>query len=172
MILYAATGAKYNWYVYSSFLAMPVLTVALLHAAPTGAKAVRISCLTALCAALCFLTAQNMQAISRISFGHSGQAFLQECLDRDLDAGTHAYIQYSEADHTGGKRTEWMQAEMLTALLYGDVECLDGGAEAFEADEDSAVLFLYKLGNEDVIEQLNWEYMLRQDNGRLAAYDN
>ena len=91
---------------------------------------------------------------------------MRDQLDRDADSQVHAYIQYNE-----NQQTTWMQASMLTALMYGDVVCMDGGVEAFLNDEESAILFIAKEANQEEIDQLLEMEPVRGENYYLIAFD-
>ncbi len=77
----------------------------------------------------------------------SFQTALLEALDRDVDSGTHAYIEYAVEDRT---LTTWTQNDLLCAQMQGDVLGLNGGAAAFAQDEEPALLIIDKrlAGNE------------------------
>ena len=64
-----------------------------------------------------------------------------------------------------------MQGDMLTALFSGDVVCLNGGADAYLADEDGAILYVCRKNNEDVIESLQAEESVRSENYYVVAFE-
>ena len=173
VILYTVVNVKYRWYIYSDLTALPMLTVLLLSIAARGRPRGRLASAMAalfLCVSSGFLitlTVQNIEAVSQTSFYHTVQGFIRENLNRGDDALRHAYIQYNE-----GARTQWMQADMLTALYSGDVICLDGGAEAFMADGESAVVFLCKEQNPDALAQLMENEPMRNENHILAVFEH
>ena len=83
-------------------------------------------------------TSQNLTTVLTRDDKGSMQATLAEALDRETDSGRPVYIQYSSG------QTEWMQNDMLRALLSGDVLCRNGGMEAFEEEWESALLVIDK----------------------------
>ncbi len=173
--LYSLTGAKFSWYVYSGLMSMPVLTALLLSSAYSGGAWKSGLCVLTGVAVVCFglFAIQNAFKITPISFSHTTQEFLRESLDRDIDAEKHAYIQYAAAEGENGRpKTEWMQADVLTALYCGDVVCKDGGIEAFRKDEEYAILFVVRQGNEDSVNPLLEEYPVRNEGYYLLAFDN
>jgi len=99
-------------------------------------------------------------------FDQTVQLFISKDLDRDFDEGVHAYIQYNE-----NRQTVWMQGALLTAYYYGDVVCMDGGVEAYKADEESAILFVCKENNLDVITELQESEIVRDENYYLIAFE-
>ena len=166
--LYCIANAKYRWYIYSSLYAVPVLAGVLLTAAvrAQGWRKPLVASLTV--AALCFsvFATQNAIKVMNPETHHAVQEFLRDQLDRDADSQVHAYIQYNE-----NQQTTWMQASMLTALMYGDVVCMDGGVEAFLNDEESAILFIAKEANQEEIDQLLEMEPVRGENYYLIAFD-
>ncbi|HNW87362.1 MAG TPA: glycosyltransferase family 39 protein [Candidatus Limiplasma sp.] len=168
-VFYTLMNVKYNWYVYSILMALPLLTAvlffAMLRAAPANKAVWGIVGVGFVIFVL--FTAQNVIHVSQVRFNNTVQAFLQQNLDRDSDSGRHAYIQYNE-----NGQTAWMQADMLTALYYGDVTCMDGGVEAFMNDKDSAVLFVGKEDNAEAIAALQEQEIVRNEDYYLIAFDN
>ena len=168
-VFYTLMNVKYNWYVYSVLMGLPLLTAILFFAMLRAAGHQKIvwACIGVSFAIFGVFTVQNVIKISQVRFDNTVQGFLKENLDRESDSGRHAYIQYNENRQTG-----WMQADMLTALLYGDVECLDGGVETFLNDDDSAVLFIGKNNNTEEIGMLQEQEILRNEDYYMAAFDN
>ena len=167
--LYSIANAKYRWYIYSCLFALPALTSALLAAAlkVRGWQKPLMATVGVAVVCLGLFTAQNVVAIASTTFHHMVQDFLRQNLERDIDGGRHAYIQYNES-----QRTQWMPADMLTALMYGDVVCMDGGMDAFLQDEDSAILFMCKEANGEEIYQVLEIEPVRNENYYMIAFDN
>ena len=168
VLLYTLFNAKFRWYVYSFVYAAPALTAVLLGSAcgVRGWQKPLAALLTA--TVLCFgvLTAQNLHTVSHPETVQTVHAFLRDQLDRDMDAGRHAYIQYNE-----NHQTSWMQAGLLTALLYGDVLPLDGGADAYLADEEPALLFIARANNQSTIDCLYETEIVRDETDKMTAFE-
>ena len=165
---YIASNVRYTWYVYSVFLALPMLAC-ILCASAWRAKRLRGVLVGGLCvtlACLAVFAGQNVAQVAGTRFEGTVQTFLRENLDRELDEGRHAYIQYNE-----DQRAEWMPADMLTALYCGDTICLDGGVEAFEADDESAILFVTKEQNGDAVQRLQEQEVVRNEDYYLIAFE-
>lgn len=81
---------------------------------------------------------RNVQQVATPQEWGTYQEFIAESLDRDVDSGVHMYIQYDSGLST------WSQADVLRAELSGDTLCIHGGIEAFEEDEEDALLILNK----------------------------
>lgn len=166
--LYSLANVKFRWYIYSAFFALPALTAVALSAAFPCGRYKRSLTVASVTAALCLavLATLNVGTVSQIRFHHMVQSFIRTQLERDLDGGRHVYIQYNE-----NSRNVWMQADMLTALLYGDAVCLDGGTEAFLADEESALLLITKEANMEEINELYEIQPVRDENYYVAAFE-
>lgn len=166
---YTITDVKFSWYVYSLLAAVPALTVVLVSIVMQDAPFRRLFtvalCLAIACSAI--FTAQNVQTVSSYRFRHVIQGCLQVYLNRDTDQGRHTYIQYYETD-----RLDWMPADMLTALLYGDVVCKDGGLDAFLADEEGGLLFVVRYNNGDAIDTLRKTMSVRGENEYIVVFDS
>ncbi len=173
IVFYTVTKTKFIWYVYSGFAAICVLTAILVHAviASGHLKGIRTAVLALAFAAMCVFGWQNVQRISTITQEDTYQLVMQEMLDRDMDEGTHIYIQYNAEVQNVWNPMEWMQADRLTAMLYGDTVCMDGGVEAFLADEDYAILVIGQSGNQDWINTLYEECYFRTEEGSVMIVD-
>ncbi len=97
--------------------------------------AIRYAGLAAFCVAVVLMVAGNVNYAMHREGQNSFQTALTDMFDRDFDSGLHVYIQ-KEND------SDWSQADMLCSLLSGDVLCLNGGLEAFENDEEPAVVVI------------------------------
>ena len=110
-------------------------------------REIRAAFCALLIAGIAWQTTLNFKAVIARDDKGSMQATIAGALDRDINSETHVYIQYNNG------RTRWMQNDMLRALLSGDVICLDGGAEAFEEDDESALLIIDREGmDEELLE--------------------
>ena len=169
ILLYSLANVKYRWYIYSALMAFPTLTVILMASLIQlgGWKRVLQTVGILATAGLMTLAVMDVVNIAQTTFHHVIQGFIRSNLERDYDSGKHAYIVYNEK-----QRSQWMQADMLTALMYGDVVCMDGGEEAFLADEDSAVLFVCKESNMEDVQELMEQEPVRNEDYYMVAFDN
>ena len=169
IVFYTAADVKFSWYVYSLLAAIPALTVVLvsivMREAPFRKLFTVALCLVMACSVV--FTAQNIQTVSSYRFHSVIQNCLRVYLHRDADQNRHTYIQYYEADSL-----PWMPADMLTALLYGDVVCQDGGLDAFLADEEGGLLFVVRYNNEAAIDTLRKTVTVRGENEYMVVFDN
>ena len=170
---YTLMNVEFVWYVYSGFAALSVLTGIMVHAVLQAEKwkALRTAMLVAAFAVMCLFGWQEVERISNITMSDTYQIVMQENLDRDMDEGAHMYIQYNAEVAEVWNVTEWMQADRLTALMYGDVVCMDGGVEAFLADEEYAILLIGQSGNQELINQLYETCYFRTDEGYVYVVD-
>lgn len=172
ILTYAASGTHYKWYVYSGFMAVPALTGVMVWAALQGGGKKLVPCALIAAAAIPLLIFgwQNIAYVSQITFDHPYQETLREYLNREMDSGMHMYIQYNEPGD-GGQLTTWQQGDMLAALYSGDVICLDGGADAFDADEEPALLVIGRDENMERINELAGMYIPRNEEGYIYMYE-
>lgn len=170
---YTLMNVEFVWYVYSGFAALSVLTGIMTHAllqAEKG-KAVRVAMMAAAFAVMCLFGWQEAERISDITMSDTYQIVMQENLDRDMDEGAHMYVQYNAEVASVWPVTQWMQADMLTALMYGDVVCMDGGAKAFLEDEEYAILLIGQEGNQELINTLYEECYFRTEEDTVMVID-
>ena len=151
VLLYSLLGVKFCWYLYSVTMALPALTCILFFAAVRSGFGKRIitAAMCVFAALLIALSTVNILNVATIEFDQTFQAFIAASLDRDLDGGKHAYIIYAENGYT-----DWMPGDMLTAQLYGDLTCRNGGLAAFEEDGADSLLFIARTNNEELIAEL------------------
>lgn len=168
ILFYTIADVKFRWYVYSGLIALPVVTCILVFTVLKSGvcKKTIITMLIVFTIALLVMTVINVVYIATIEFQHTMQAFIQESLDRDLDEGKHAYILYAENEYT-----DWMPADLLTAQYYGDLTCIDGGLEAFLADDENSLLFIARTNNEELIEELMGEEIIFYENYYCVAFE-
>lgn len=170
---YTLMNVEFVWYVYSGFAALSVLTGIMVHALLQSEKwkAIRVAMLAVAFAVMCLFGWQEAERISNITMSDTYQMVIQENLDRDMDEGAHIYIHYNAEVAEVQPVTQWMQADMLAALLYGDCICMEGGAEAFLEDEEYAILIIGQSGNQDLINQLYEECYFRTDESAVMIVD-
>lgn len=170
---YTLMKVEFVWYVYSGFAALSVLTGIMVHALLQAEKwkVIRTAALVAAFAVMCLFGWQEVERISGITQTDTYQIVMQENLDRDMDEGAHMYIQYNAEVAEVWDVTEWMQADRLTALLYGDGICMDGGVEAFLEDEEYSILVIGQSGNQELINELYELCYFRTDEGTMLIVD-
>ena len=147
-VFYGSQTVMY-WYTMTILFALPIaagIAGAFLLKGPKG-RFLKAACCAALMVGAAFQVSANLQAVQNLRPGTYQETFW-EMLDRDLHSGKHAYIQYNEGDDRWTDVTAWPAHDMLCAQMAGDVICLNGGAEAFEQDEEEAFLIVDK-GNFD-----------------------
>ncbi|MDD3335798.1 MAG: glycosyltransferase family 39 protein [Eubacteriales bacterium] len=172
IVVYSLTGTRFKWYVYSGFMAVPALTAVMVHGALREGKQ-RLAALAVIgvCAIVLAVIGGGLIADAQhTTFEHTYQEALRENLDRDNDSGVHMYIQYNE-EKDGEKLTTWQPGDMLEALLDGDVVCMDGGAEAFEEDEEYALLLIGRQENLAEVDMLMGMYMTRSEEGSVYLFE-
>jgi len=108
-------------------------------------RGLKLACCAVLAVGVAVQVNANIQQVQNLRPGTFQEA-LWEKLDRDMDSGKHAYIQYAEGNPLWPEHTAWPAHDMLCAQMAGDVICLNGGAEAFEQDEEDAILIADKNG--------------------------
>ncbi len=168
ILLYTVAGVKFRWYVYSGLYALPALTCILAFTVAKAGVLRRTAAVAGsiFCAALITFSVFNVITISNIHFDHTVQDFIRQSLDRDIDEGKHAYILYAENAYSN-----WMPGDMLTAQMYGDLICIDGGLEGFEADDEDSLLFIARTYNEDLIEELMSQEIIFYENYYCVAFE-
>jgi len=167
-LLYALMNVKFCWYVYSVLYAVPVLTCVLMFTVIQSGvfkNTIRVS-LGIFVALMVAISTLNVINIAHIQFDHTVQGFIRESLDRDLDSEKHAYILYAENGYSN-----WMPGDVLTAEFYGDLNCIDGGLDAFLADDENSLLFIARTNNEALIENLMAEEIIFYENYYCVAFE-
>lgn len=166
--MYTLVNVKFGWYVYSSFLAVPTLTCVLVSTVVrSGAlKGVMLVSVGIGCAVLIATSVLNVVNIANTTSDHTVQEFIVESLDRDIDEGKHAYIRYAEDAYS-----TWMPGDVLTAEMYGDLICIDGGLEAFLADDEHSLLFIARTNNGELIEELMSQEIIFYENYYCVAFE-
>jgi len=82
-----------------------------------------------------FGVGKNLVTIQKLP-SSSYQNAVKDMLDRDMNSDMHVYIQFTP------EKSTWTKDMLLVAELAGDVICIDGGIEAFEQDEEYAILII------------------------------
>lgn len=172
IVMYSAMRTQYLWYTFSMFAALPVLAGAAVSWA-LNARLRRLWVGLGACAVAAALVVTVWPLVQRLTYMDDTQSYhelMAEWLDRDIDGGTHMYIQYNETKNDEPK-TKWMPSDLLAAELLGDGVCLDGGADTFEADEEIALLIIARDQNMERINELMGDYSTREDTGYIYIFE-
>ncbi len=165
---------KLDWYVFSSLYGSALLAgimVQTLFDNQTRLWA-RIAAVAAVAALFVFGTVTSYQDIAKIQSSESYRDVMAEVLDRDYDVGTHVYVQYSEQTEDGDFITEWTPTDYLYAKLYGGVDCLPGGVDAFLQDDEYALLLIGRADQENAVENLYIESNCVLDDYYVCVFSN
>ena len=140
VIVFSFSSFKLHHYIFTSMTGMAVAAGWTASFLWQGARRGLLLTLTLVCAAglLVQQMVSNVQMIRSESDWGSYQEALVDMLDRDIDSGVTVYIQYNDS------RSTWSQAHVLCAEMAGDVICKNGGVEAFEQEEEDALLVVDK----------------------------
>ena len=176
LVLYSLCVSKLQWYIY---VCLPPLAVGFGMALGklargglrSGWKALpRLACLAAAVVLMVSLSLKNWENVSAAGNEDRYQRLIWEMFDREMDAGTRVYVQYeSENNYYAVDYRSWVQDDELTAMLAGDLVCMDGGVEAFCQEEESAYLICHEIG-------MDWdilgEYPLIYQDGPIMLIEN
>lgn len=174
VVLYSLCVSKLRWYVY---VCAPALAVGFgmscsRLASPRAGKglAARAACVAAACAALLYFAVGNGQTVSDQTMDDRYQRLLTEYFDRETDPGARIYVQYeSENNYYAVDYRSWVQDDQLCAMFAGDLQCVNGGIEAFCEEEEHAYLICHDVG-------MDWnilgEYPLLYEDGPLMLVEN
>ena len=176
LVLYSLCVSKLQWYIY---VCLPPLAVGFGMALGklargglrSGWKALpRLACLAAAVVMMVSLGLKNWENVSTCGNEDRYQRLIWEMFDREMDAGTRIYVQYeSENNYYAVDYRSWVQDDELTAMLAGDLVCMDGGIEAFCQEEESAYLICHEIG-------MDWdilgEYPLIYQDGPIMLIEN
>lgn len=167
LLCFSLVSTKLMWYVYPCIVPLCLLAATFLGdflKAPRLPAGLLLVCLALTGAGTCSFVWNNYADNVRGARSNDLQTFVIEQFDREgpLSGGTvylDAYDPFLYAN-----TTEWEQNMRLLAMMEGDMDCQDGGAEAFLADEDGCLLILSIPFLENYPE-LN-EYEILADNGQ------
>lgn len=176
LLLYTLCVSKLSWYIFVSLPALAVgfglagrkLARGVLQA---GWKAVpRVGCLLAAAAVMAFMAVTNWENVRASGNSDRYQRLLWEMFDRELDPGTRIYVQYeSENNYYAVDYRSWVQDDELTAMLAGDLVCVNGGIEAFCQEQERAYLICHDVG-------MDWdilgEYPVLYEDGPIMLLEN
>lgn len=172
-LLLSFTEKKLDWYVFSSLYGAALLTGIMVQALQQNHAGVwaRAAAITAVAALFLYGAGSSFMEINKLEYNEPYRQAMEDALDRDVDSGLHAYVQYSERQD-GAFITAWTATDYLYAELYGDVDCLPGGADAFLADGDPAILFIGKPGQTAEIEALYLDSICLADEASVCVFSN
>lgn len=161
ILLFTLCVSKLKWYIFSCVPAFgAALGVICQHLARGlgqkgggwrggAARLTRLACVLICVGLLGYWTAGNLRYVSAVKPNDQYNQLMQSFFLRERDSGMHAYIQYeSENPYAEADYREWMQGEVLAAMLAGDVICKDGGTAAFVNDPEPAYLIAHEVGRE------------------------
>lgn len=145
LLLFSLVSTKLMWYVYPCIIPLCLLAAIFLSHFLTSEKApalLSLACLFLTGATTLLFTYQNYLDNVRGAHSNALQTFVIEQFDRQspLTASTiylDAYDPFLYAN-----TTTWEQNMRLLAMLEGDLNCQDGGIEAFLQSEDPCLLIL------------------------------
>ena len=172
-IMLSIIEKKLDWYVFSSYYGAAMLAGIMVQALyrNRAKQWVRIIAVTAVAALFLYGTVSSYRDIENIESNESYRAMMADTLNREVDTGMHAYVQYSEqAD--GEFLTEWTPTDYLYAKLYGGVDCLPGGVDAFIQDSEPAVIFIGRQDQTQAIEELYMESICLVDDYYVCVFSN
>ena len=172
LLLYSACVSKLAWYI---FVSLPALAIALGWVAKKLTAPGKFFALRWVAALVCFVMlitmgVGNWNEVSATENQDSYQLMIEDYFDRDVDAGTKLYVQYEyENSYATTNYRVWVQDDLLYALLKGDLQCMNGGIEAFLEEEDHAYLLCHDVG-------MDWEilaeYPIVSEDGFLMLIEN
>lgn len=172
-VLLSFIEKKLDWYVFSSYYGAALLAGIMVQALCRNhlVRWARIAAVAAVAALLLYGTVSSYLDIAKIRSDENYRAMMAEVLNREVDSGLHAYVQYSE-QRDGEFITQWTPTDYLYAKLYGGVDCLPGGADAFIQDSEPAVIFIGRLDQGREIEELYLESICLIDDYYVCVFSN
>ncbi|MCC8161866.1 MAG: glycosyltransferase family 39 protein [Lachnospiraceae bacterium] len=164
---FSLVSTKLMWYVYPCIVPLCMLAAIFLAHFFTSVKApggLLLAAALLFGAGSVFFVWENYTDNVRGARSNDLQTFVIEQFDRDSAlAGSTVYLDAYDP-FLYANTTEWEQNMRLLALLEGDLDCADGGADAFFASEDDALLILSVPFLADYPELENYEVLA--DNGQ------
>ena len=173
VILYSLCVSKLEWYVFACFAPLSILFgMACGGLARAGRGRVwRSIGLAAAVGVMAWLGSVNAIEVSQTVNTDTYQRLMASYFDRDLYAGARCYIEYeAENDYAQVDTGTWVQDEVLCAQLVGDLDCRDGGLDAYFNETSRAFLLIHKssLGDWAIMDQA---YMVAEE-GQLMLLQN
>lgn len=172
LVLYSACVSKLAWYI---FVSLPALAIALGWAmqklcCPGKARVLRSAVAVACCCVLLFMGWGNWQTVTASANLDRYQTMILDYFDREVDSGTKIYVQYETVNsYYPTDYRSWVQDDRLFCQLYGDLQCMNGGIEAFLEEEDHAYLICHDIG-------MDWDllidYPIVSEDGPLMMLEN
>lgn len=170
---FSLISTKLMWYVYPCTVPLCLLAAVFLaeflraFRIPTGILGVSF---LAVLGGSAFFVWNNYLDNVRGAHSNALQTFIMEQFSReDALAGAAVYLDAYDP-FLYANTSQWEQNNLLLAMLEGDLQCRDGGAEAFLADEEDCLLILSIPFLEDHPALL--EYQILADNGQYLLLSN
>lgn len=145
LICFSAVSTKLMWYVYPCIIPLCLLAALFLGnflKVPKTPAAFLWTALILTGGGTCFFVWNNYADNVRGARSNDLQTFVMEQFDREnVLAGSPVYLDAYDP-FLYANTTKWEQNMRLLAMLEGDLNCLDGGAEAFLSSEEDCLLIL------------------------------
>ena len=150
--LFFFVKTKLLWYIYPANVALIALSAVMfeeLMKAPKARMINRVLCAALVCTML-FGIASNINVMQKTKNQDSLQVFINRSIDRNSDySGQDCYIDSGD----------WAQDHVLAAELAGDLKCIDGGMELFQAEQTSALFIVTDRTTFDLAQHPDWEVL-------------
>lgn len=175
LFFFSICVSKLDWYI---FPCLPALAVGLgmvlgrlLHSLKGSACIPRIACAVIAFGLMGYWTSVNWNYVSAEPNQNRYQLIMTEYFDREYDSGERIYIQYESQNKysTSNDYRVWVQDDVLTAQLCGDLVCLDGGIDAFLEEEEHAYLICHDVGMDWTLLE---EYPILSEEGPVMLLEN
>lgn len=177
VLFYSLCASMLRWYVFVCFpavaIALGILVGKWITHLPKNGKMRALRLVSVACCAVILLglTGLNLHHVSSLYCNDLYDKLIFSIFNPERDSGKHMYITYeaensyrSNIDHT-----ICLRDEVLSAMLAGDMICIDGGAKAFAADPEPAYLIAHEVGLE---EDLLQDFTLAMTWPPLRVYKN
>ena len=145
LLLFSLVSTKLMWYVYPCIIPLCLLAAIFLSYFFTSVKApavLSLLCLLTVGATTLSFTYQNYLDNVRGARSNDLQTFVIEQFDRqDEKAGATIYLDAYDP-FLYANTTTWEQNIRLLAMMEGNLDCRDGGIEAFLSNDSTCLLIL------------------------------
>lgn len=150
--LFFFVKTKLLWYIYPANIALIALSAVMfeeLLKAPKARMINRVLCVALVCTML-FGIVSNINVMQKTKNQDGLQVFINRSIDRNSDfSGQDCYIDSGD----------WSQDHVLAAELAGDLKCIDGGMELFQAAQTSALFIVTDRTTFDLAQHPDWEVL-------------
>ncbi len=176
LVLYSVCVSKLQWYIYVSLPALAVGFGLCCRMLCSGLRRVdvcsvlRAVVLAAMLVVVGVRGVQIWEGVRTMGSSDRYQRLIWENFDRETDPGALIYVQYeSENNYYEVDYRSWVMDDKLTALLAGDLVCVNGGIDAFIEEEEHAYLICHYVGMEwDIL----GEYPVVYQDGPIMLVEN